>query len=393
MRSGENRSTKEKTMRRHTPYGNRNVRAIISGGGTGGHVFPAIAIADALRRMAPGAEILFVGANGRMEMERVPAAGYDIVGLDIRGIDRRNLWKNLSLPFKLWQSMRSAKKILRDFRPDVAVGVGGYASGPLLLTASRMRIPTLIQEQNSHAGLTNKRLGRRAAKICVAYEGMEQFFPKEKILLTGNPIRRASVDIAGKREQALAAFGLAAGRKTILLTGGSLGARTLNGFMQESLPSFANMPDVQVIWQCGTAYHERVKAEPVPENVRVLPFLQRMDLAYAAADMVISRAGAGTISELCTVGKPVVLVPSPNVAEDHQTKNAQALVAKGAAVMVADQDVKGNLLAETLRVLSDEKRARALGEAIKKLALLDADEAIAKEVLKLVKKQENGQRR
>jgi len=359
---------------------------VISGGGTGGHIFPAIAIADALRRIEPEMAILFVGANGRMEMERVPTAGYDIVGLDIQGIDRRNPWKNLSLPFRLWQSMRKARRILRDFRPDAVVGVGGYASGPVLLMAGRMRIPTLIQEQNSYAGLTNKRLGRRAAKICVAYEGMERFFPKEKILLTGNPVRRASVDIAGKREEALAAFRLqTSGRKTILLTGGSLGARTLNGFMLESLPSFAKMPDVQVIWQCGTAYHERMKAESVPENVKVLPFLQRMDLAYAAADLVISRAGAGTISELCAVGKPVVLVPSPNVADDHQTKNAQALAAKGAAVLISDHEAKDILLGEALAILSDENRSRALGDAIKKLALLDADETIAKEVLALAK--------
>jgi len=380
-------------MNRHTPYGRRSIRAIISGGGTGGHIFPAIAIADALRRLDPQTAILFVGANGRMEMERVPAAGYDIIGLDIQGIDRKSPWKNFLLPFRLWQSMRKARKILRDFRPDAVVGVGGYASGPMLLTANGMRIPTLIQEQNSHAGLTNKILSRRAGKICVAYEGMERFFPKEKILLTGNPIRRASVDIAGKREKALAAFGLEPGRKTILLTGGSLGARTLNGFMLEALPSLANMPGVQVIWQCGTAYHERVKTQSVPENVKVRPFLQRMDLAYAAADLVIARAGAGTISELCTVGKPVVLVPSPNVAEDHQTKNAQALATKGAAVLVADHEVKDSLLGQALAVLSDENRTRALGEAIKKMALPAADEAIAKEVLKLVEKQKTGQRR
>jgi len=370
-------------MDSNRPYAHRGIRVIVSGGGTGGHVFPAIAIANALRRIEPSSEILFVGANGRMEMERVPAAGYDILGLDIQGIDRRKLWKNLALPFKLWTAMRRAGKILRDFRPDVVVGVGGYASGPVLIAANRMRIPTLLQEQNSHAGLTNKRLGHRAAKICVAYEGMDRFFPKEKILLTGNPIRRTSVDIAGRRGEALEAFGLASDRKTILLTGGSLGARTLNEFMLASLPAFAKMPKVQVIWQCGAWYAERMDIETVPENVKVLPFLQRMDLAYAAADLVIARAGAVTISELCAVGKPVILVPSPNVADDHQTKNAKALVAKGAARTVADSEVKNMLLDEALRILSDEAESKKLGKAIKKLAILDADEAIAREVLQL----------
>jgi len=375
---------KQKGMHLSTQYAPLK-SIVISGGGTGGHVFPAIAIAHALRRIEPEVAILFVGANGRMEMERVPEAGYDIVGLDIQGIDRRNLWKNLSLPLKLWNSLRKARKILRDFRPDAVVGVGGYASGPLLLMANRMSVPTLIQEQNSYAGLTNRILGRRAAKICVAYERMERFFPAEKLLLTGNPIRRESVDMTGKREEALASFGLSADRKTILLTGGSLGAATLNRFMLESLPSFAKMPNIQLLWQCGTVHHERMKAEPVPGNVKVLPFLQRMDLAYAAADLVVSRAGAGTISELCVVGKPVVLVPSPNVAEDHQTKNARALAIKGAAVLVPDHEAKDRLLYEVLTVLSDGNRRRALGDAIKKMALPDADETIAKEVLALAK--------
>lgn len=361
-------------------------RVIISGGGTGGHIFPAIAIANALRRLEPDIEILFVGAKGRMEMDRVPAAGYEIVGLDIQGINRKSLMKNLSLPIKMLGSLLKARHVIRSFRADVAVGVGGYASGPLLMMAAGMGIPTLIQEQNSYAGVTNKRLGRKAKKICVAYEGMDKFFPKERLLLTGNPIRRSSVEIAGREREALASFGLKEGKKTILVTGGSLGAKTLNDCILEGLEKFSKR-DIQVIWQCGNYYYEGLQQAldgRLGENVVLLPFLQRMDYAYAAADLVISRAGAGTISELCAVGKPVVLVPSPNVAEDHQTKNAQALVAKRAAVLVPDTSARTTLVDTVLDLLADESRRLELGTQIKSLAMLDADEVIAKEVLKLI---------
>lgn len=361
-------------------------RVIISGGGTGGHIFPAIAIANALRRLEPDIEILFVGAKGRMEMDRVPAAGYEIIGLDIQGINRKSLMKNLSLPIKMLGSLLKARRVIRSFRADVAVGVGGYASGPLLMMAAGMGIPTLIQEQNSYAGVTNKRLGRKAKKICVAYEGMDKFFPKERLLLTGNPIRRSSVEIAGREREALASFGLKEGKKTILVTGGSLGAKTLNDCILEGLEKFSKR-DIQVIWQCGNYYYEGLQQAldgRLGENVVLLPFLQRMDYAYAAADLVISRAGAGTISELCAVGKPVVLVPSPNVAEDHQTKNAQALVAKRAAVLVADTSARTTLVDTVLDLLADESRCLELGTQIKSLAMLDADEVIAKEVLKLI---------
>lgn len=362
-------------------------KVIISGGGTGGHIFPAIAIANALRRMEPDMEILFVGANGRMEMERVPAAGYEIVGLDIQGIDRKSLLKNLTLPFKMLNSLLKARKIIKTFKADVAVGVGGYASGPLLMAANALGVPTLIQEQNSYAGVTNKQLSAKAKVICVAYDGMDKFFPTEKILMTGNPIRRLSVAIEGREREGLASFGLKEGKKTLLVTGGSLGAKTLNDCVLAGLEKFAEA-DVQVIWQCGSYYYEALKntlQDSLPEGIALLPFLQRMDYAYAAADMVISRAGAGTISELCAIGKPVILVPSPNVAEDHQTKNAKALVDKHAAILVSDISARTNLVDTALSLLSDESQCFELGEQISKLAKLDADEVIANEVLKLIK--------
>lgn len=365
-------------------------KVIISGGGTGGHVFPAIAIANALRRIEPDVEILFVGANGRMEMERVPAAGYKIEGLDIQGINRQSLLKNLTLPFKLVNSLIKARKIIKEFEADVAVGVGGFASGPLLMAAHNMGVPTLIQEQNSYAGVTNKSLSKKTRKICVAYEGMDKFFPADKIILTGNPIRRESVDIEGKRAFALQMFGLQEHRRTILILGGSLGAKGINGCVLDVLEEFGGKDDVQLIWQTGKTYYEDMERllrmdRLIPGNVKVIPFLERMDLAYAAADLIISRAGAGTISELCVVGKPVILVPSPNVAEDHQTKNAQALVKKKAAVMISEADARGTLMYVAQELLSDEDKCASLGAAIKEMALLDADEVIAKEVLKLVK--------
>ncbi|MGJ1409948.1 undecaprenyldiphospho-muramoylpentapeptide beta-N-acetylglucosaminyltransferase [Sphingobacterium thalpophilum] len=364
------------------------IRVIISGGGTGGHIFPAISIANALKAMDSANEILFVGANGRMEMDKVPAAGYDIVGLDIQGINRKQLWKNILLPFKLMKSLNKAKKVIREFKPDVAVGVGGFASGPLLMTANKVGVPTLVQEQNSYAGVTNKKVGAKAARICVAYEGMDQFFPADKVLLTGNPIRRESVAIEGKREEAIAFFGLEQSRKTILVLGGSLGARTLN----ESVVAYLDLlrdEDVQLIWQCGSFYIEGLRAQlegKIPGNVKMMAFLQKMDYAYAAADLIISRAGAGTISELCVIGKPVILVPSPNVAEDHQTKNAMALVNKQAAVLIKDGDAKKDLIPAALELLKDHQQAAGLGEQIKKLGKLDADKQIAAEVYQLASK-------
>jgi len=366
--------------------GDRRKRVIISGGGTGGHIFPAVSIANALMRLEPQMEILFVGANGRMEMDKIPAAGYKIIGLDIQGINRKSLLKNLLLPFKLLKSIRRSKEIIRDFNPDAVVGVGGYASGPLLHAAGQMGIPYLIQEQNSYAGITNKKLGKKAAKICVAFDGMEQFFPPEKIVFTGNPIRRDVVAVAGKEFEARELLGLDQTAKTVLLTGGSLGARTLNDCMLAGLKKLrAN--NIQVIWQCGSFYYQQL-AEMLAENqmsdVYLKPFLHRMDLAYAAADVIIARAGAGTIAELCAVGKPVVLVPSPNVAEDHQTKNALALTTKEAAVMVEDIRAKEHLIDTVIDLIGNSGKCAELATHIKQLVMLDADEVIAKEVLKLV---------
>jgi UDP-N-acetylglucosamine--N-acetylmuramyl-(pentapeptide) pyrophosphoryl-undecaprenol N-acetylglucosamine transferase len=359
-------------------------RIIISGGGTGGHIFPAIAIANALKKLDPATKILFVGAKGRMEMERVPAAGYEIVGLDIQGIQRKSILKNLMLPFKLIGSVMKSMRIIRDFRPDAAVGVGGYASGPLLYAASLKGVPYLIQEQNSYAGITNKRLGKKAKKICVAYDGMEKFFPADKIIITGNPIRRESVNIAGKRGEALNEFKLSADKKTILVVGGSLGARTLNSSILTHLQKIKDA-GVQIIWQTGRYYYGDVKkalnGNGNSEGIRLMEFLNRMDLAYAAADIIISRAGAGTIAELCIVGKPVILVPSPNVAEDHQTKNAKALLNEQACEYVSDRKAVDNLVDVALALLNDEHKQKILGDNISKLALPDADEVIAKEVI------------
>lgn len=362
----------------------KTYKIVISGGGTGGHIFPALAIANALKRLAPETEILFVGAEGRMEMEKVPAAGYKIIGLEIQGINRSSLWKNVSLPWKLLKSMQKSRRILKEFSPDVAVGVGGYASGPLLLAARKLSVPYLIQEQNSFAGVTNKNLGAGAAKVCVAFEGMERFFPSDRILLTGNPIRPEAVQISGKRENAMSFFGLDPSKKTILLTGGSLGARTLNEVMSTGYGDLVK-ENIQVIWQCGSYYYDALKSIQAV-GIRVYPFIKEMDLAYAAADLVISRAGAGTIAELCAVGKPVILVPSPNVAEDHQTKNAQALTEKDAAVMIRDHEAKDQLILAARALLSDENRTQALSSNISRLALLDADTVIAEEVLKLAER-------
>lgn len=366
-------------------------RIIISGGGTGGHIFPAIAIADALKKLQPETEILFVGANGRMEMEKVPAAGYKIVGLDIAGFQRGSILKNLSLPFKILSSVSKAKSVIKNFKPDAAVGVGGYASGPLLYAASTKNLPILIQEQNSYAGITNKWLAKKAKTICVAFDGMEQFFPAYRIIKTGNPIRRTSVEVQGKREEAFNYFRLSPQKKTILVTGGSLGAGTLNKCMLAGLKQLVNV-DVQLIWQTGKYYYKGIiekLGSATQQNVCVLEFLNRMDLAYAAADVIISRAGAGTIAELCVVKKAVVLVPSPNVAEDHQTKNALALVKQNAALLVRDIDAENTLIKTVLNLLKDENRQQKLSAQIGKLAMPDADLNIAKEVFKITENKVN----
>jgi len=360
-------------------------RIIISGGGTGGHIFPAIAIANALKKLDPATEILFVGAFGRMEMEKVPAAGYEIIGLDIQGIQRGSIMKNLQLPIKLVKSVFKALKIIKDFKPNAVVGVGGYASGPLLYAASIKGIPYLIQEQNSYAGITNKWLGKKATKICVAYDGMDKFFPAKNIIKTGNPIRKESVAIAGKRVEALESLKLSADKKTILVTGGSLGARTLNNSIMAGLDKII-AADVQVLWQTGKFYYKSIiekLGEDYNPNIRIMEFVNRMDMAYAGADVIISRAGAGTIAELCVIKKPVILVPSPNVAEDHQTKNALALVHDNAAIFIADKDAETTLVYKAIQLLNDTDEKKILSNNIGKLALPDADEVIAKEVMKI----------
>lgn len=362
------------------------LRVIISGGGTGGHIFPAVSIANAIKSQHPEAQILFVGAEGRMEMQRVPAAGYPIKALPICGFDRKHLWKNIAVLFKILKSRRLARKIIRDFRPMVAVGVGGYASGPTLNMAEAMGIPTLIQEQNSYAGVTNKLLAKRADKICVAYEGMERFFPKEKIILTGNPVRQGLLECGRSRGEILADFGFCPDRKTVLLIGGSLGARTLNESVMGNL-SVIGASGVQLIWQTGGYYFPQVQEElrkkGKPENLFVTDFVSRMDEAYAAADLVISRAGASSISELCLLGKPAILVPSPNVAEDHQTKNAMALVNKEAALCVKDAEAKQQLIALALATVRDGEQLARLSRNIRKLAFADSANRIAEEVYKL----------
>ena len=364
-------------------------RIIISGGGTGGHIFPALSIANSVKDLCPEAEILFVGAIGKMEMERVPAAGYKIIGLPVAGLQRSLSPKNLALPFKVAKSVRKAGEIIRDFKPDVAVGVGGFASAPLLWSASHKHIPCLIQEQNSYAGLTNKILAKRAACICTAYEGMERFFPADRILLTGNPIRKEIArPTPEQRAEGYQFYGLDPHKKTLFVVGGSLGCGTLNRVMRDWVEHRAAAADYQVIWQCGKYYKEGVDefmaGRDIP-NLFYTDFIKRMDLAYAVADLLVSRAGAGTISELCVAGKATVFVPSPNVAEDHQTHNAMALVEKDAALMVRDADAETQLLDTVEGLLPDEARLANLEKNILKLGRKDASEVIAKEVLKLVK--------
>lgn len=352
-------------------------RVVISGGGTGGHIFPAVAIADEIKRRNPGVDILFVGAIGKMEMDKVPAAGYKIVGLPIAGFQRKLTLSNLFLPFKILNSLRQARKILRSFQPQVVVGVGGYASGPTLQMASQLGIPALVQEQNSFPGKTNKLLAKKVQKICTAYSGLERFFPSEKIVLTGNPVRSEVTQIAGKREDAIAFYGLDPSKKTVLLIGGSLGARTLNEAIMAHYESIA-AGNVQYLWQCGKLYFDSLteRIHVVSPNLVRLQFIERMDLAYAAADIIISRAGAISISELCLVGKPTILVPSPNVAEDHQTKNAMALVQVGAAEMVKDMDANEHLLPVVDSLLKDEERCKLLSQQIIKLSKPNATKDI-----------------
>ena len=361
------------------------LRVIISGGGTGGHIFPAVSIANAIKALRPDAKILFVGALGRMEMQRVPAAGYEIKGLPIQGFDRKNLLKNIKVLYKIWQSQRMAKKIIKDFRPQVAVGVGGYASGPTLNKAAAMGIPCLIQEQNSYAGVTNKLLAKKAEKICVAYEGMERFFPAEKIILTGNPVRQALLDTTITREDAVRSFGLDPEKKTILLVGGSLGARTINESMLRHLDLIKDS-GLQFIWQTGKYYSaeiaERLKGQDLP-NLKVTDFITDMGSAYRVADLVISRAGASSISEFCLIGKPVILVPSPNVAEDHQTKNALALSTRDAAIYIKDAEAPEILLQTAIDTVNDDAKLKSLSENVLKLALPDSANIIAKEVINL----------
>ena len=372
-------------IKKQTVMNSSSIRLVVSGGGTGGHIFPALSIANAVKAKCPEAEILFVGAENRMEMQRVPAAGYRIIGLPVSGFDRKNLLKNIAVLWRLMKSRRKARRIIRDFRPHVAVGVGGYASGPTLKEAGAMGIPTLLQEQNSYAGVTNKLLAKQASCICVAYEGMERFFPKEKIKLTGNPVRQNLLDNAVAHDDAVRMFGLDPTKKTILIVGGSLGARTLNESMLAAWDVLKES-DVQFIWQTGKYYYKdivgQLNGRELP-NVHVCDFISSMDAAYAAANLVISRAGAGSISEFCLLGKAVILVPSPNVSEDHQTKNALALVNKGAALYVKDAEAVDGLIPLALETVSDEAHLGQLRTNILTLAHHHSAEVIADEVIAL----------
>ena len=363
-------------------------RVIISGGGTGGHIFPAIAIANALKERYPETEILFVGAEGKMEMEKVPAAGYNIIGLPIVGLQRRLTLQNLKVPFKLLASLSKAKKVIKEFKPDVVVGVGGYASGPLLKVATKMGIPALLQEQNSYPGITNKILAKKVKTICVAYDGMDQFFPKEKIILTGNPVRQDIKNLSSKRDRGLEHFKLDASKKTVLIIGGSLGARTINESIDAGLNYFAEN-NIQLVWQTGKWYADQAALSVKKyegKGIYTMPFISKMDYAYAVADVVISRAGALSVSELCLTEKPSILVPSPNVAEDHQTKNAMALVNQNAAILVKDVDAKSQLITELEKLMKDEVMQDKLRVNIARIAQKDAANIIAAEVVKLIKR-------
>ena len=365
----------------------KEYRIIISGGGTGGHIFPALSIADAIKAKHPDAKILFVGADNRMEMQRVPDAGYEIVGLPIAGFDRKNMLNNIKVLWKIFKSQRMAKKIIKEFAPHAAVGVGGYASGPTLKMAASMGIPTLIQEQNSYAGVTNKILSKHAKMICVAYDGMERFFPKEKIILTGNPVRKNLLDMRGSRKEAMKTMGLDENKKCVLIVGGSLGARSINEGIIANIEKIRGNSDIQFIWQTGKLYFEEMKKRAdelgKPKNLTITDFVSNMASALSAADIVVSRAGAGSISEFALLGKAVILVPSPNVSEDHQTKNAMALVDKDAAIYVADANVKEELIDKAVETVHDRMKIELLETNILKMGKPDAASEIADEVLKL----------
>lgn len=364
-----------------------HLRVIIAGGGTGGHIFPAVAVGHALQRLRPGTELLFVGASDRMEMEKIPQEGFKIIGLDIAGFNRSNIFKNISLPFKLLKSRMQARSIIQDFKPDAIVGVGGYASFPMLNAGQAMGIPTLIQEQNSYAGKSNKILGRKAKAICVAYENMGQFFPKEKILLTGNPVRKKISDMSRTSEEGRKMFGLAAGKKTILVIGGSLGAKSVNEAIDANLDELMK-GDVQMIWQTGKLYYEQAtaRAQQYSDRVKVMAFIADMDYAYAAASIVVSRAGALAIAELCIAGKPVIFIPLPTAAEDHQTSNAMALVSRGAAMVIKDSEAKAELPGKVNALLNDTAMQQEMSQHLKSMAIKDADERIANKVIEIAGK-------
>ncbi|MFV0540471.1 MAG: undecaprenyldiphospho-muramoylpentapeptide beta-N-acetylglucosaminyltransferase [Aestuariibaculum sp.] len=363
----------------------KTYKIILSGGGTGGHIYPAIAIANELKRRYPDTDFLFVGAKDRMEMEKVPQAGYKIKGLWISGIQRKITLKNILFPFKLISSLWNSRKIIKSFKPDVVIGTGGFASGPLLRVAASKNIPCLIQEQNSYAGVTNKWLSGKVDKICVAYDGMERFFPVNKTTKTGNPVRQDLLAINTKTEEAETFFNLNKSKRTLLVLGGSLGAKRINELIEKEL-DFFDTQNVQVIWQCGKLYYQQYKIYNNTKDVQVHEFLNRMDLAYAAADVVISRAGASSVSELCIVGKPVIFIPSPNVAEDHQTKNAMAIVNENAAIIIKEEDLNANFENKFLNLITSPQKQKELGENITKLALVNATEQIVDEVEKLLKK-------
>ena len=363
----------------------KQLKIIFSGGGTGGHIFPAVAIANEVKKLVPDAEILFVGALGKMEMEKVPAAGYKIIGIPIAGFQRKFTFSNFKLPFLIIKSLLITKKIVKEFKPDVVVGTGGYASGPLLKAATANNIPSLIQEQNSYAGITNKLLSKKVTKICVAYEGMDKFFPKEKLLLTGNPVRQDIINVDEKRNEAFSYFKLDSSKKTILVVGGSLGAKAINEAIGLGLDYFADN-NIQLLWQTGKIYFETAKKQSEKfqnKNIIVVDFISRMDLAYALADVVISRAGAGAISELCIVQKPCILIPLPTAAEDHQTKNAMALVNKGAAILIKDTEADKTLVDSAIQLIKNIDEQEKLKLNIKQLAFSNSANLIAKEVLKL----------
>ncbi|MCV2486403.1 undecaprenyldiphospho-muramoylpentapeptide beta-N-acetylglucosaminyltransferase [Flavobacterium sp. SH_e] len=357
---------------------------ILSGGGTGGHIYPAIAIANELKLQFPDAEFLFVGAKDKMEMQKVPQAGYEIKGLWIAGLQRKLTLQNLMFPLKLASSLLESKRIIKKFKPNVVIGTGGFASGPLLQAAGSAGIPTVVQEQNSYPGITNKLLSKKANAICVAYQNLERFFPEEKIVLTGNPVRQDLIDIESKRDEAIAFYGLDPNKKTLLVLGGSLGARRINQLIEKELQNFLSQ-DVQVIWQCGKLYFEEYKRYNQP-NVKVVDFIERMDFVYAASDVIISRAGASSVSELCIVGKPVIFIPSPNVAEDHQTKNAQAIVDEKGAILLKESELDSQFSIVFEALLKDSGKQKQLSDNIKKLAKPRATQDIVAEIVKLIKK-------